>query len=647
VRKYLSLHKSTIAICNWVNGESAETLRSSIEQFAAYLNVPTTNKQNDKPLELHEIVNSSLNHVKEKMTLLDKEKYIIVIDNVDDLYDDFFKVTKQLCSYSRSSVIITSRRRDLLQGESEFLELSEWTKKDAVEYVNRSLNSRKPIDPDVDLLCSTLQCYPLALSQAVAYIRYQKQISHEEDSYSIRQYLAKYESKGDSLLNKPLQISTYEKTSFVVVNLTIDKLKTHHGRIGSVAYSCLELFSLLNPVGINVKFLKRFLKLIVNENSAVLEDVEEDMTSALQLLVIYSLISIKKFITSIHRVVQKVIRIRTQRKQRSERDSSSPTKNLGSEKNYAREIEILELVLPTIHPWIDQNSKSEMVQILSIMDTTLDHGHLVAKHLKLPSEVCSQLFFLRMGKELFTFSTKFHSAMNNSIGENHPTTLAMKHAIGKSLHYLGRWDESVKLYEEVYPLIRTVLGDSHEETLNTGHNFSCLLLDLERNEEAYQILNKNYEQVVISHGKNSDKAMCTLNTKASSLKKLGRLIEVQLVLEEILQYYLNNYEKTHTRVLSTKHNIASVLYSEGKYPEARNIFREVVQEYFEKEPPDEVLAANSMYWIALCDIELGKMEKAVKNLESVLVIRKKELGEIHPHTNYTVNKIREIRAFKK
>jgi len=136
VRKYLTLHKRNIPICHWVNGETAESLQSTFEQFAAYLNVPTTDKQTDKPLQLLEIVSNILDHVKEKMTQSNDGNYIIVIDNVDDIYDDFKKVTRQICTYSRSIVLITSRRRDVLSGESELLDLSEWTKEDAMEYAN-------------------------------------------------------------------------------------------------------------------------------------------------------------------------------------------------------------------------------------------------------------------------------------------------------------------------------------------------------------------------------------------------------------------------------------------------------------------------------------------------------------------------------
>jgi len=125
VKKYIKLNKSSIAICHWVNGDSAETLRSSLEQFADRLKVATIDAKNEQPLKLPDVVNNILAQVKETMNLFNERSYTIVIDNVDNLYDDFVNVTKQLCCYSRSSVIITSRIRDLLTGETELLELSE------------------------------------------------------------------------------------------------------------------------------------------------------------------------------------------------------------------------------------------------------------------------------------------------------------------------------------------------------------------------------------------------------------------------------------------------------------------------------------------------------------------------------------------
>jgi len=50
VRKYISLNKANISICHWVNGDTAETLRSSFEQFGGYLKVPTTDSKKEQPL---------------------------------------------------------------------------------------------------------------------------------------------------------------------------------------------------------------------------------------------------------------------------------------------------------------------------------------------------------------------------------------------------------------------------------------------------------------------------------------------------------------------------------------------------------------------------------------------------------------------
>jgi len=134
-RKYISLNKAINRICHWVNGDSAETLRASLEQFGGYLKVPTTDKMDAKPLQLLEIVKNILTQVRVTMNLFHEGNYAVVIDNVDDVYEDFITVTKLICSYSRSSVIITSRLQDVLSGETEFLELSEWTEENAIEYM--------------------------------------------------------------------------------------------------------------------------------------------------------------------------------------------------------------------------------------------------------------------------------------------------------------------------------------------------------------------------------------------------------------------------------------------------------------------------------------------------------------------------------
>jgi len=310
-----------------------------------------------------------------------------------------------------------------------------------VEYVNRNLKT-PPNDPDVAILCSTLQFYPLAFSQAVAYIRHQQRISLQGYSYSVRHYLAEYESKGELVLNTAPTISTYEQTSFVVLNITIDKMKSYHERVGSVAYSCLELFSVLNPDGIDVSFLDYFLKRIINYRShATASEVSVDeITSAVQLLVLYSLISVQKCVATIRRVVQKVARLRIKEVQQPKNAISSVLRYLLPKKKNVveREVELLEAILPAVQEKIEQISKSEMVQILSIMYHTLNHLSLVAQYCNLPYEVTTRLHDLYLGEEMLAFSTKYYLALKNTVGEKFVNTIAMKLEIGRSLWFLSR-----------------------------------------------------------------------------------------------------------------------------------------------------------------------------------------------------------------
>jgi len=67
VRKYISLSKANIPICHWE--------RSSIEQLAAYLKIPTTDSKKEQPLQLLDIVNNIMRHVKEAMNLFSEGNY--------------------------------------------------------------------------------------------------------------------------------------------------------------------------------------------------------------------------------------------------------------------------------------------------------------------------------------------------------------------------------------------------------------------------------------------------------------------------------------------------------------------------------------------------------------------------------------------
>jgi len=174
-------------------------------------------------------------------------------------------------------------------------------------------------------------------------------------------------------------------------------MQSHQERVGYVAYSFLELFSFLNPDGIEVTVLKYFLKQIINQRSNKPEESEENMTLAVQLLVHYSLNIIQNCVATILRVVQKVSRLGINETQRLE---TVPFSNGHSEKNGTREIEILESILPAIQEKIHTIIKSEMVHILSMMDHTVNHWSFVAKYCQLYYDASCKLDIFRMDEAM-------------------------------------------------------------------------------------------------------------------------------------------------------------------------------------------------------------------------------------------------------
>jgi len=60
---------------------------------------------------------------------------------------------------------------------------------------------------------------------------------------------------------------------------------------------------------------------------------------------------------------------------------------------------------------------------------------LIAQYCELPVAVTCKLYTLRMGEELLAFSTKYHVALKNSVGDNHLKLGRVQEAL-QSLEYV-------------------------------------------------------------------------------------------------------------------------------------------------------------------------------------------------------------------
>ena len=228
----------------WINAETDESLRNSLVTFITKrLNVSEEDATNISDANILHMI---YHHFK-------SSKCLIILDNVEEekilqlLPKDFEPDSL------KPFILITSRISKWRVGV-RVLHLDVLTMDEALEFVGKSITESNCTDEGKKLLASTLQCLPLALQQAVAYIRAEL----SENPNPIRRYLELFESvRLKELLHyNHDELDTNEKTTLLTWSVTMNKIQNE--RVGSLAIRIMNLLSYFEPESIPIKMACSF-----------------------------------------------------------------------------------------------------------------------------------------------------------------------------------------------------------------------------------------------------------------------------------------------------------------------------------------------------------------------------------------------------
>jgi ankyrin repeat protein len=345
----------------WINAETQESLRESFLMLAKNLRIPTTEEREGKERD-----RDIKSNVKDVYKYFANVASLFIFDNAENYKDisEFLPSSFSLFpDHKEPYVLITSRNQDWEVGEEgkiELIKLNEFTPQEAIDFIKKSLNIENDLQNEhIENLARELQYFPLALRQAVTYIKETNKKSERRGhkKFEISDYLKKYKKDAQELLEFSHKSDRYAKTTFLTWKITLENIMKI-GNNGKEALEILEIMAYLSPDNIPIKgFFSKipiksfFSKLTFGERIIG----EERSWSAVELLSDYSMINIEKGVSNIHRLVQQVIRI----------DSN----------NLSKEEKILENALKLINSAdIDENSPSH---ITSVWNYASKYGKLI------------------------------------------------------------------------------------------------------------------------------------------------------------------------------------------------------------------------------------------------------------------------------
>lgn len=275
----------------WIDSETKENLSYSFNKLARKLNIS---------IKDHYGLNKSLEEITEEIyEYFSDRKSLFIFDNVENYrsIEDYFPKSRP---GNKPTVLITSRYTNW-SNIATIITLPVFTEFETIELIQKSLHLAGIQSNAIKELNQLLQGLPLALQQAIAYIKLRH---HTNPNFSIKDYIQLFKIKEKELLNFnyfDYSNDSYLKTVFTTWLVTLDKIKTE--KLGQTALNILNIMAYLYPDYLSKSKLYYLTKLYENLE---LSDIDQ----IIHLLTSYSMLNLKDESSyMIHRLTQQTLRI--------------------------------------------------------------------------------------------------------------------------------------------------------------------------------------------------------------------------------------------------------------------------------------------------------------------------------------------------
>ena len=507
-------------------------------------------------------------------------RWVMVVDNVDDA-ETFFPSRKRqrqgdeadasaqipLATYLPQSrngaVLVTSRSKDaaarLAGGYSKIKEVLAMDEGEGLQLLRNKLRDPPLEESAVDLL-HALDCIPLAVTQAAAYI-------NRRGRMTVAGYLAEFwknSKRRESLLNWDAGELRRDESASNSVVMTWQMSFEQIQRERRSAAELLSLMSFFNPQGIPESVLRRHSREAAR--GAGLEDKEEDADSAfdedLDTLQAYSLVSITadSDTCEMHALVQFCTRVwlssfgeSGQWEQRFVALMAQELPN-GEYENQAK----CQQLLPHVEPLFSTQPASEealeaWAQVLTNAAWYLWKGGRYS---------AAQLI-----------AAKAVAAREKALGREDQQTLNSVGVLAAVLQYQSRHQEAETLHRRALEGREKKLSEDHPDTLTSVSNLALVLQYQGRYEEAEMLNRRALEGREKKLGEDHPDTLTSVSNLALVLRYQGRYGEAKTLNRRALEGREKKLGEDHPNTLTSVYCLAHLLHTLRRYPEAAEVYQ--------------------------------------------------------------------------
>jgi tetratricopeptide (TPR) repeat protein len=601
------------AMVLWVHASSVARFDADYNDIARKLNIPG---QDDPKQDVRRLVQDYLS---ESTT-----KWLLVVDNADDPDVFFLSTTPQrnlessnisqwpiaryLPKSPRGSILVTTRNmtlgRELTNG-SDPIDTLPMGPQDAQRLLlSRLSKGESNSTADLEKLVAALDCIPLAISQAAAFIN--------NNHISATTYLDLLDSDEGGILSNEYNDwrRDHEAKNSIIRSwkLSFDLLYKHEKR----ATDILSLMAVLDRQGI--------------PKSLLLEDneLEAGFIIAVGVLQNYSLIIAESGgeIFEMHRLVQISIQ-----------------KWLDIEQTLAKWQRLALEILRERFRYVNYNTLSVhgmlLPHALKTSDYVLDSSVDKIQHACLLRHMSTYFCFTGQYKAEEATCLQHFEIFTETLGREHPLTLKSMTSLAYTYIELGHFKEAADLQENALAILTQVLGDNHIHTAATMYDLATSYYYLGRTKEAAELQERALLMLRQLRGDEHERTLRSKEMLANTYEDLGRIGEAKSLYETVLAVRLRILGGKHPSTLKLIGNLAINYSNLGQHTQAVQLEEQLLsdkRECFGDQHPSTLLSMSNL---ACRYSSLGRTDEATELLERTLAAQKQVLGDEHHQTLFT------------
>ncbi|KAF2999044.1 hypothetical protein E8E15_000155 [Penicillium rubens] len=590
----------------WIHASNTARLEQGYQQIATVAEIPG---RDDPKINILQLVYQWLCDAR-------NGRWLVVLDNADDdgifFSDNTFNERGPLVSFlpqaAHGSMLITSRNglaaRNLVGSESHVIRVQPMNEAESLSLLRARIPAPQSGESGESggnerALVQALECIPLAITQAAAYI------ANRLPLVTVTEYLRLFhesESKRTRLLQNEDSADLRRDPSIRYAVITTWQLSFEQIRQERpTATDLLALMSMFDRQGIPEDLVR-------DHNQDIL-----DFHDALAPLLSYSLIrlEINERLFDMHRLVQLSVRAWLDMHQQ-----------LYGWQAKSRQI------MARVFPGGEYESWSQCRSLLAHANSVLQ-------------SICDV-----DDEDRLNAATLLSNSRENALGREHPDTLTSVSDLGLVLSSQGKYDEAEAMHRRALEARENALGREHPDTLTSVSNLGDVLSSQGVYEEAEAMHRRALEARENVLGREHPDTLTSVSDLGNVLSSQGVYEEAEAMHRRALEARENALGRehpdtltSHPDTLTSVSDLGNVLSSQGKYDEAEAMHRralEARENVLGREHPSTLTSVNNL---GLVLSSQGKYDEAEAIYLHDMEGSEKVLGYEHPNTVTSINNL--------